>query len=96
MRMSQEEVAKKAGISINTVSRIEGGQTAMSIGIFIKLLQILQADADELLGGDVLDVGEDRAYREMLGRIQCLGEREQDVVLQTVDTLVEGLCRCRA
>lgn len=95
MCLSQEEVAKKAGISTNTVSRIEGGQTAMSIGIFMKLLQILRADAGEFLGGNMLEAGEDRAYKEMMCRIQSLGEREQCVVMQTVDTLVEGLRRCR-
>ncbi len=38
--MSQEKVAEQAGISANTVSRIEGGQSAMSIEIFIKMVQI--------------------------------------------------------
>ena len=32
--LSQEKVAEQAGISVNTVSRIEGGQSAMSIEIF--------------------------------------------------------------
>ena len=31
MKLSQESFAEKAGISVNTVSRIEGGQTAMSV-----------------------------------------------------------------
>ena len=35
IRLSQENVAERAGISANTVSRIEGGQSAMSIEIFI-------------------------------------------------------------
>ena len=48
--MSQEKVAEQAGISANTVSRIEGGQSAMSIEIFIKMVQILGVDANELLG----------------------------------------------
>ena len=43
-------MAEKAGISVNTVSRIEGGQAAMSIEIFAKLVEILDADANELLG----------------------------------------------
>ena len=48
LRLSQEKIAEKAGISVNTVSRIEGGQSAMSIEIFIKLVQILEVDANEL------------------------------------------------
>ena len=39
MKLSQESFAEKAGISVNTVSRIEGGQTAMSVEIFRKVIQ---------------------------------------------------------
>lgn len=90
--LSQKAVAREAGISVVTVSRIEGGQTAMSIEIFIKLVQILGADADELLG--CAPAADDRIHA-MLCRIRHLKQCEQAVVLQTVETLVEGLYRCR-
>ncbi len=48
--MSQEALAEQAGISINTMSRIEDGQTAMSVETFRKLVQILGVDANEALG----------------------------------------------
>lgn len=50
MKLSQESFAEKAGISVNTVSRIEGGQTAMSVEIFRKMIEILEIDANILLG----------------------------------------------
>ena len=50
MKLSQESFAEKAGISVNTVSRIEGGQTAMSVEIFRKMIEILETDANLLLG----------------------------------------------
>ena len=50
LRLSQEALAEKAGISANTVSRIEGGQMAMGIGTFINLVQAMDAGADSLLG----------------------------------------------
>ena len=50
MKLSQESFAEKAGISVNTVSRIEGGQTAMSVEIFRKMIEILETDANILLG----------------------------------------------
>ena len=40
--LSQEALAEKAGISANTVSRIEGGQMSMGIETFIKLAQAEQ------------------------------------------------------
>lgn len=48
--LSQEMLTEKAGISANTVSRIEGGQMSMTIGIFIKLVHALDTDANKLLG----------------------------------------------
>lgn len=90
--MSQEKIAEKAGISINTVSRIEGGQSAMSIEIFIKMIHILGVDANELLGVNVLK--DDGKYRMMFWRIRHLKQCEQTVVLQTMEALVEGLRQC--
>ncbi len=95
LRLSQEKIAEKAGISVNTVSRIEGGQSAMSIEIFIKLVQILEVDANELLGENVTAMEEDGQCQKMLCRIQHLNRSEQMVVLQTMEALVDGLWQCR-
>lgn len=92
--MSQEKVAEQAGISANTVSRIEGGQSAMSIEIFIKMVQILGVDANELLGVNS-QTKEDGQCRKMFCRIRHLKQSEQTVVLQTIEALVDGLRQCR-
>lgn len=95
IRLSQENVAERAGISANTVSRIEGGQSAMSIEIFIKMVQILGVDANELLGDNGLVTEEDGACQKMFCRIRHLRRNEQTVVLQTMEALVDGLRQCR-
>ena len=94
IRLSQEKVAERAGISANTVSRIEGGQSAMSIEIFIKMVQILEVDANELLGVSS-QVKEDGQCWKMFCRIRHLKQSEQTVVLQTMETLVDGLRQYR-
>lgn len=95
INMSQEKVAEQAGISTNTVSRIEGGQSAMSIDIFIRIVQVLDVDANELLGVDS-PVGEEKGqYKKIFYRIQHLKQCEQTVVLQTMEALVDGLRQCR-
>ncbi len=48
--ISQEAFAEKAGVRVITVNRIEGGQTATSVEIFTKLVEVLDTDANELLG----------------------------------------------
>ena len=91
--MSQEALAEKAGISANTVSRIEGGQMSMTIGIFIKLVQALETDADKMLG--ILPEPGRKQYQDIFYRISHLRAGEQKIVLQTIETLVEGLHRNR-
>lgn len=91
--LSQEILAEKAGISVNTVSRIEGGQTAMSIGIFRKIVQILGVDANVLLGETLTVPEENGRIFDICHRVQHLKKWEQLVVLQTMETLVEGLCK---
>ena len=95
IRLSQEKVAERAGISANTVSRIEGGQSAMSIEIFIKMVQILGVDANELLGGTGLVAEGDGQCQKIFCRIRHLKKSEQTVVLQTMEALVDGLRQCR-
>lgn len=93
--MSQEKVAEQAGISVNTVSRIEGGQSAMSIEIFIKMVQILGVDANELLGVIGQTKEGDGQCQKIFCRIRHLKQSEQTVVLQTMETLVDGLRQCK-
>ena len=87
--LSQEALAEKAGISANTVSRIEGGQMSMGIGTFIKLVQAMDADANDLLG--IAPGLEKKQYQDMLRRIIHLRPEEQEIVLRTVETLAESL-----
>lgn len=88
VHLSQEAFAEKVGISVNTVSRVEGGQTAMSIEIFKKMVEILEADADDLLGKCP---EEKNKYDTLVRRIQQLKENEQEIVLQTMEVLIDGI-----
>ncbi len=94
IRLSQEKVAEKAGVSTNTISRIEGGQSAMSIETFMKLVEILDIDANRLLGIVALPE-EDKQYQDILCRVHCLKKGDQEVVVKTIKALVEGLRRTR-
>lgn len=91
--LSQEALAEKAGISANTVSRIEGGQMAMGIGTFINLVQAMDADADSLLGV-ISDSGKKR-HGDIFHRISHLREPEREIVLRTIEALMESLRRGR-
>lgn len=87
--LSQEALAEKAGISANTVSRIEGGQMSMGIGTFIKLVQAMEADANDLLG--VVPKQEKGRHCDIVRHIRRLGMTEQEIVMRTIETLAESL-----
>lgn len=89
--LSQEALAEKAGISPNTVSRVEGGQMAVTVGIFQSLLKALGCDANRILGIAVLPPEDGRRLEEMFCRVRNLKQGEQDVVVQTMKALMDGL-----
>ena len=88
--LSQETFAEKAGISVNTVSRIEGGQAAMSVEIFAKLVEVLDTDADELLGRRAKEKEND-PVETTAARIRRLKPKEQKIVIQTMKALMDGM-----
>ena len=90
MKLSQESFAEKAGISVNTVSRIEGGQTAMSVEIFRKMIEILEIDANLLLGKEGGGTEKLESIQEVLYRIQKMQWKEQKIIMQTIDSLIDS------
>ena len=90
MKLSQESFAEKAGISVNTVSRFEGGQTAMSVEIFRKMIEILETDANILLGKEEGDTERQESVQEVLYQIQKLEWKEQKIIMQTIDSLIDS------
>lgn len=90
IHMSQEAFAEKAGISVNTVSRVEGGQTAMSIEIFKRMVETLDADANELLG-ERASVDEQSRMRNTFLRVRHLKKKDQELILRTLSVLLDGL-----
>lgn len=46
---SQELLAEKVGISVTHMSHIETGNTKLSLPVFVKLTEVLEVPADDLL-----------------------------------------------
>lgn len=51
-RMSQAELADKAGISLPQISTIENGRCGMKLHSFIRIIEALQVSADSILRPD--------------------------------------------
>ena len=88
---SQETLAEKSGVSSNTISRIEGGQMAMSVGILQKIVKALGVDANTLLGGST-EVNETKIWVSAFSsRVQELKENEQEILKHTMNALIESM-----
>lgn len=61
----------------------------MSIEIFAKLVEILDADANELLGRNPEEM-RNPAHR-MFSRVKNLRPKEQKIVIQTMSALMDGI-----
>ena len=88
---SQEILAEKSGVSTNTISRIEGGQMAMSVGILQKIVKALGVDANTLLGVST-EVNETKIWVSAFSsRVQALKENEQEILKHTMNALIESM-----
>ena len=88
---SQEILAEKSGFSTNTISRIEGGQMAMSVGILQKIVKALGVDANTLLGVST-EVNETKIWVSAFSsRVQELKENEQEILKHTMNALIESM-----
>lgn len=88
---SQEILAERSGVSTNTISRIEGGQMAMSVGILQKIVKALGVDANTLLGVST-EVNETKIWVSAFSsRVQELKENEQKILKHTMNALIESM-----
>ena len=90
LRWSQEKLAEMVDVSLNTVSRIEGGQSDMSIEVFRRLAQALGMSASELVG-DMEVMVKDGDMQRMAVRMRRLPQKDREVVFRTVAALVDAL-----
>lgn len=88
---SQEILAEKSGVSTNTISRIEGGQMAMSVGILQRIVKALGVDANTLLGVST-EVNETKIWVSAFSsRVQELKKNEQEILKHTMNALIESM-----
>ena len=66
-KMSQQELANTANISLPHISDIERGKQAMKLFTFIRIIEALQVSADSILRADVPEVN--RLYQNEFSEI---------------------------
>ena len=62
----------------------------MSVEIFRKMIEILETDANILLGKEEGDTERQESVQEVLYQIQKLEWKEQRIIMQTIDSLIDS------
>jgi transcriptional regulator with XRE-family HTH domain len=80
-RLSQRELARRAGLSMDAVHRIESCSRNPSLKTFLELAAALGVNPTELLGGPVSG----RRFRPRVERVASFLEGQPDEVVGAVD-----------
>ena len=62
----------------------------MSVEIFRKMIEILETDANLLLGKEGGGTEKQKSIQEVLCRIQKMEWKEQKIIMQTIDSLIDS------
>ena len=79
--LSQRELARRAGLSMDAVHRIENGSRQPNLKTFLELSNALGTSPTELLGGPVSK----RRFRPRVERLAVFLEGQPDRVVEAVD-----------
>ena len=89
--LSQDQLAEQVGISTVHVSHIENANTKLSLPVFVRLTEVLQVPADELLQGAV-PVRRQQAEEDILRLLDSCDLQQlrilRDVLRSVKDSLV--------
>lgn len=89
MSLRQEDLAEKANLSVDFISKIERGERFPKLQNFVMLLNELEASADEILA-DVLDMGYVARTSNYVEKIRHLSKDEQERVFLILDILLRN------
>lgn len=87
-KVSQGDLAAKAGIHINVIGRYERGEAVPSIEIAAKIAESLKVSLDYLVLGKS-DLNIDQALLEKVLSIQQLPHEDREHILYSIDGLIQ-------
>lgn len=83
-KLSQEQVAERAGISSNYVSRIECGKENPTLDMLIRLEDALQIELREMF-----DFGHAVSMKELKDAIQKFSQKADETTLRTIVKIIK-------
>ena len=87
-KLRQEDLAEKAGLTINYIGMVERGEKIPSLETFIKILNALGVSADMVLS-EVLDTGYTVKNSMLNEKLEKLTPEDRDRIYEVLDTLIK-------
>ena len=87
VKLRQEDLAEKAGLSSNYIGMVERGEKIPSLETFIKILNTLGTSADLILS-DVIDVGYSVKNSVLTERMQHISCADRQRIYAVIDVLL--------
>ena len=83
---------KRVSVSIRSAGLKAGKlQCLLEFGAKLqKMIEILEIDANILLGKEAGDTEKQESFQEVLYRIQKMQWKEQKIIMQTIDSLIDS------
>lgn len=89
--LSQDQLAEQVGISTVHVSHIENANTKLSLPVFVRLTEVLQVPADELLLQGAAPVRRQQAEEDILRLLEGCDLRQLQILQDVLRAVKESL-----
>ncbi len=89
LKMSQEQLAEKSGLSTTHISNIENGKTKISLDTFVALCDIINISANKLLFS-VANYKKSQRY-DIETILSACSSRELNIIVDVIQSLVTSM-----
>ncbi len=86
-KLRQEDLAERAGLSINYVGALERGEKTPSLETFIQILNALGVSADMILC-DVVDASYEVKHSLLHEKLEKLSREDRTKIYDVIDTML--------
>ena len=89
-KMTQEQLAEKAEITVVYLSELERGIKLPSLTVFVAIAEALHVSTDSLLRDD-LETGKEYIYDDLTKKLDRLSPKQRVAVSEIIDAYIRNL-----
>ena len=90
-KLTQEEMAEKADVSVDTIHRIENGKHKISLDMLFAVAEVLNVPVEMICQTSFENIREQEGLKKMRFLYSRLTKSNQEVVCETISALIDVL-----